>query len=80
MNDCSSQVVPCSCECAAHIASLMQCMYVCMYACIDPQRSSSKKQLQLQLSQLPTIDHSKNNCDAIVSSHYACNYMAAFKR
>ena len=49
----SSQVVPCSCECAAHIASLMQCMYVCLYACIDPQRSSSKKQLQLQLQQRP---------------------------
>ena len=53
-------------------------MHVCMYACIDQQRSSSKKQLQLQLQQRPTIDHSKKNLDAVISAHYACNYMAAF--
>ena len=53
-------------------------MHVCMYACIDQQRSSSKKQLQLQLSQRPTIHHSKNNFDAVISANYACNYMAAY--
>ena len=47
----SSQFFPCSCEYAAHIASLM---HACMYAWIDQQRSSSKKQLQLQLSQRPS--------------------------
>ena len=53
-------------------------MHVCMYVRVHRPAEVFFKEAVAVTAFATTIDHSKNNLDAIISANYACNYMSAF--
>jgi hypothetical protein len=49
-----------------------------MYICVHLPAEVFFKEAAAGTALATTIDHSKNNFDAIISANYACNYMSAF--